>query len=152
MKDSQRENTIDELRTALAELESDEGLERFVEGHGLQSLYFNFTWSEPSLDIDIRLPYARVLSGEEEQQADNARIGVVCRLAILLLMAADAGTLLSDGEARLSVWADEDGERYDLVNAAGETLDAGEDWDALVARLKASFPDKEAASLQVIWP
>ena len=152
MKDSRRENTIDELRAALAELESDGGLERFVEGHGLQSLFFSFTWSEPSLDIDIRLPYARVFSGEDAQQLDNARIGVACRLAILLLLAADAETLLSNGEARLFVEADEDGERYYLADAAGETLDAGEDWDALVARLKASFPDDEAASLQVIWP
>jgi hypothetical protein len=36
------EETIEELRAALAELESGEGLLRFVEGHGLQSRVFAF--------------------------------------------------------------------------------------------------------------
>ena len=150
MKDFQREDTIDELRTALAELESDDGLERFVEGHGLQSRIFAFTWSEPSLDIDIRLPYARVLSDEDEQQIDAARVGAALRMAILLLTVAAEGKLLADGEARISVEADEDGARYFIFSPDDETLDSGEDWDALVARLDAALPD--GAAVQIIWP
>ena len=37
MEGTKQEETINELKAALAELESDEGLEMFVEGHGLQS-------------------------------------------------------------------------------------------------------------------
>ena len=150
MKDFQREDTIDELRTALAELESDDGLERFVEGHGLQSRIFAFTWSEPSLDIDIRLPYARVLSDEDEQQIDAARVGAALRMAILLLTVAAEGKLLAEGETGLSVGADEDGARYAIVGPDGEEIDAGEDWNALVARLDAVFPDGD--DVQIIWP
>ena len=42
MESTKQEETINELKAALAELESDEGLEMFVEGHGLQSRYFAF--------------------------------------------------------------------------------------------------------------
>ena len=150
MKDLKREETIEELRAALAELESGEGLERFVEGHGLQSRAFAFTWSEPSLDIDIRLPYARVLSDEEDQALDAARVGAALRMAILLLSVAAEGKLLAEGEARISVSADEDGARYAIVGPDGEEIDAGEDWDPLVARLDAALPDGD--DVQIIWP
>ncbi len=42
--DSQRQNILAELEVALQELESDEGLTRFVAGHGIQSRFFAFEW------------------------------------------------------------------------------------------------------------
>ena len=47
MESTKQEETIDELKAALAELESDEGLEMFVEGHGLQSRYFALIRNAP---------------------------------------------------------------------------------------------------------
>lgn len=145
-----KERTIDELKAAVAELESPDGLERFVEGHGLQSQYFAFEWTSPHLEIDFRLPVARVLSGETAQQLDNARIGAACRLAILLL-AADEGALLADGETMLSVAADDEGERYAIHGRDGEELDAGDEWSGLITRLESTFPDS-AGAMQIIWP
>ena len=81
--------TIEELRAALAELESGEGLSRFVEGHGLQSRVFVFSWESEELSIDFVLPCERVLSDEEERALDALRVGSALRLAILLLSAAD---------------------------------------------------------------
>ena len=67
MENTKQEETINDLKAALAELESDEGLEMFVEGHGLQSRYFAFSWQSGELEIDYNLPYARVLSGDDIQ-------------------------------------------------------------------------------------
>ena len=142
--------TIEELRAALAELESGEGLGRFVEGHGLQSRLFAFSWESEGLTIDFNLPCERVLSDEEDQALDAARVGAALRMAILLLTVAAEGKLLSKGEAALSVAADEDGARYSIVGPDGEEIDAGEDWNALVARLDAVFPDGD--DVQIIWP
>ena len=71
-------------------------------------------------------------------------------MAILLLTAADGGKLLFEGEASLSVAADEDGARYFIVGPDGEEVDAGDGWDALVARLDAALPDGD--EVQIIWP
>ena len=144
------EETIEELRAALAELESGEGLSRFVEGHGLQSRVFAFSWESEGLSIDFELPCERVLSDEEDQALDAARIGAALRMAILLLSVAAEGKLLAEGEARISVAADEDGARYAVVGPDGEEIDAGEDWDPLVARLDAALPDGD--DVQIIWP
>ena len=89
--------TIEELRAALAELESGEGLSRFVEGHGLQSRVFVFSWESEELSIDFVLPCERVLSDEEERALDALRVGSALRLAILLLSAAAEGRLLAEG-------------------------------------------------------
>ena len=62
MESTKQEETINELKAALAELESDDGLEMFVEGHGLQSRYFAFSWQSDELEIDYNLPYARSVS------------------------------------------------------------------------------------------
>ena len=70
-----RAETIAELNAALAELEGGEGLSLFVGGHGFMSRRFEFSWSEPALEIDFRLPYARVLSDEESQKDGDAEIG-----------------------------------------------------------------------------
>ena len=144
------EETIEELRAALAELESGEGLLRFVEGHGLQSRVFAFSWESEGLSIDFELPCERVLSDEEDQALDAARIGAALRMAILLLSVAAEGKLLAEGEARISVSADEDGARYAIVGPDGAEIDAGEDWDPLVARLDAALPDGD--DVQIIWP
>ena len=115
MESTNQEETINELKAALAELESDEGLEMFVEGHGLQSRSFAFSWQSDELEIDYNLPYARVLSDEEEQKLDAARIGAAIRLAILLLATSSSGALLHDGETTLFVTADEAGASYSIV-------------------------------------
>lgn len=145
------DETIEELSSALAELESAEGLGRFVEGHGLQSRFFAFSWESEQLAIEFRLPYARVLSDEAEQDLDAARVGAALRMAILLLTVAAGGELLADGEARLVVEADENGARYYFADANGEAVDSGEDWDPLVARLDAALPDG-GGDVQIIWP
>ena len=142
--------TIEELRAALAELESGEGLGRFVEGHGLQSRFFAFSWESEGLAIEFRLPYARVLAEEDDQNQDAARVGAAIRMAVLLLAVAAEGKLLSEGEARISVEADEDGARYSIAGPDDETIDSGDDWDPLVARLDAALPGGD--DVQVIWP
>ena len=150
---SDPKETIEELKAALAELESEYGLERFVEGHGLQSRVFAFAWSDERLQIDFRLPFARVLSDERTQAEDAARIGMAIRLAILLLAASNDGWLVNDGEARLSVSADETGEHYETQDADGAVIDSGDEWDSLVARLQVALPpDGAEASLSIIWP
>ena len=151
MDEQDREAAIEELRTALGELESENGLERLVEGHGLQSRQFVFRWSEPGLGIEFRLPYARVLSEEDDQRLDAARIGAACRMAVLLLAMMGEGGLLADGEEGLSVHADEAGEGYEVYGADGVEMDSGEDWDPLVARLKAAVPETPSG-IQIIWP
>ena len=142
--------TIEELRAALAELESGEGLSRFVEGHGLQSRVFVFSWESEELSIDFVLPCERVLSDEEERALDALRVGSALRLAILLLSAAAEGRLLAEGEAGLSVSADEDGVRYAVSGPDGGVIDEAEDWDPLVARLDAALPDGD--DVQIFWP
>ena len=142
--------TIEALRAALAELESGEGLSRFVEGHGLQSRVFVFSWESEELSIDFELPCERVLSDEEERALDALRVGSALRLAILLLSAAAEGRLLAEGEAGLSVAADEDGVRYAVSGPDGGVIDEAEDWDPLVARLDAALPDGD--DVQIFWP
>ena len=152
MKDDHRQETIDELKAALAELESGDGLERFVEGHGIQSRFFAFAWSEPALRIDFRLPCARVLSDEETQAEDAAAAGAAIRMAILLLVASAGDKLLADDEASLSVTADEGGWNYETRSPDGEIVDSGDDWEPLVARLKTRLADDADAPVSIIWP
>lgn len=150
MEINTREDAIAELRAALGELKSGEGLSRFVGGHGLMSCLFEFQWNEPALEIDFRLPYARVLAEEESQKEDDAEIGAAIRMAILLLTVAAEGKLLFDGEAALYVSADEDGASYSIKGPNGEMVDAGDDWASLVERLNAVISDD--GDIQVIWP
>ena len=141
--------TIVKLREALAGLEAGEGPAGFVEGHGLQSHAFRFRWSGDALSIDFDLPCGRVLSSEDDQAADDARIGAAIRMAMLLLMAQDEGTLLRDGEESLSISADINGEYYSIRGKDGEIVDSDDDWDPLITRFKA---DTAASDLEVIWP
>ena len=145
-----REGTIAALNAALEELESGEGLSRFVDGHGLMSRRFEFEWLEPKLEIDFRLPYARVLADEESQQNDDAEIGAAIRMAILLLTVDGEKADDIDGMA-LSVWVDESGAGYSIRDAEGEVVDSGDDWSGLVHRLESALPEGEE-SLSVIWP
>ena len=145
-----RKGTIAALNAALEELESGEGLSRFVDGHGLMSRRFEFEWREPKLEIDFRLPYARVLADEESQQDDDAEIGAAIRMAILLLTVDGEKVDDIDGMS-LSVWVDDNGAGYSIRDAEGEVVDSGDDWSGLVHRLESALPEGEE-SLSVIWP
>ena len=151
MESTKQEEAINELKAALAELESDEGLEMFVEGHGLQSRYFAFSWQSEGLEIEYNLPYARVLSDEDAQKLDASRIGAAIRLAILLLATSSSGALLHDGEASLSVTADDTGASYSIVGSDGEVVDSSDEWEPLIARLEADLPNV-GDNVQIIWP
>ena len=145
-----REETIAALNAALAELEGGEGLSLFTGGHGFMSRRFEFGWSEPTLEIDFQLPYARVLSDDESQKDDDAEIGAAIRMAILLLTVEGRPTDGVDGMF-LNVWADETGVGYSIRDANGELVDSGDDWSGLVHRLESALPEGEE-SLSVIWP
>ena len=145
-----REETVGALNAALAELEGGEGLSRFVGGHGLMSRRFEFEWREPTLEIDFRLPYARVLSDEESQKDDDAEVGAAIRMAILLLTVEGRKTGGDDGMS-LSVWVDETGAGYSIRDGQGELVDSGDDWSGLVHRLESALPEGEQ-DLAVIWP
>ena len=151
MESTKQEEAINELKAALAELESDEGLEMFVEGHGLQSRYFAFSWQSEGLEIEYNLPYARVLSDEDAQKLDASRIGAAIRLAILLLATSSSGALLHDGEASLSVTADDTGASYSIFGSDGEVVDSSDEWEPLIARLEADLPNV-GDNVQIIWP
>ena len=145
--ESKRADAAEELRTAFAELESDEGLTRFVGGHGIQSRVFEFEWSEPALEIRFRIPYARVLSDEESQKEDDEEIGAAIRMAILLLtMVGHIGSA-----SRIEVSCNERGTTYAVYSADGELEDSGTDWAPLVKRFEAEFNDAPE-SLSIIWP
>ena len=150
--DDRRVEAMEALHSALGELESGNALADFVEGHGLQSWYFVFSWRSDWLSISFRLPYARVLSGEEEVSFDNARIGAAIRMAMLLLSATSAEAILHDGEAELSVEAGEFGVRYAVSGSDGEEIDSAEDWQPLIARLENDVASAAGDGLQIIWP
>ena len=141
-----REEVVTRLRQVLAELDADEELTAFVEGAGFQSRVFVFQWNDAALSIDLRLPYARVLSSEEAQRQDAVELGVALRMAILLLSVPDSG------ETRISVIADEDGVDYAVFDASGAEADVGEGWETLVARLERVCPAAEAENITVFWP
>ena len=145
-----RTETAEALRSALGELESGNELSGFVEGHGLQSWYFVFSWHSDWLNISFRLPYARILSGEDAMSLDNARIGAAIRMAMLLLASDSGEALLHDGEAALSVEAGESGARYTITGPDGEEIDSADDWQPLISRLENDLPSA-GESLQIIW-
>ena len=145
--EAKRAEAVEELRTAFAELESNEGLMRFVGGHGIQSRVFEFAWSDPALEISFRIPYARVLSDEASQKADDEEIGAAIRMAILLLTAVghmESGT-------RIEVSCDDHGTAYAVYAADGELEDSGADWAPIVKRFEAEFGDV-SEPLSIIWP
>lgn len=140
-------DAIDELRAALAELEAGEGVGRFAGGHGFQSRVFEFQWREPALSIDIRLPYARVLSDEETRASDDAEIGAAIRMSILLLSVCDS---VAPG-SKIAAQCDESGSSYQVFAADGELEDSGGDWTPLVRRLEALL-GHASGDVVAIWP
>lgn len=149
METNTREDVIAELRAALVELEGGAGLSLFVGGHGLMSRRFEFRWSEPTLDINFQLPYARVLADEESQKGDDAEIGAAIRMAILL-MTVESRKFNEEG-LRVGVWATDAGTGYSIWGENGEEVESGDDWSGLVHRLELVLPDDEK-DLTVIWP
>lgn len=145
--EAKRAEAAEELRAAFAELESDEGLTRFIGGHGIQSRVFEFEWSEPALEISFHIPYARVLSDEESQKEDDKEIGAAIRMAILLLTTAGHGGSAS----RIEVSCDDRGTSYAVYAEDGELEDSGTDWSPLVRRLGAEL-DNAPEALSIIWP
>ena len=145
--EAKRAEAAEELRAAFAELESDEGLTRFIGGHGVQSRIFEFEWSEPALEISFHIPYARVLSDEESQKEDDEEIGAAIRMAILLL--TTAGRIGS--ASRIEVSCDDRGTSYAVYAEDGELEDSGTDWSPLVRRLGAEL-DNTPETMSIIWP
>jgi len=145
--ETKRAQALEELRADFAELERGGGLTRFVGGHGIQSQVFEFEWREPSLEISFRLPYARVLSDEEAQQADNEEIGAAIRMAILLLTSSAS---LKD-VSKITVSCDDRSTTYEIYSAGGELEDSGENWTPLVKRFESEFGDA-MEPLSIIWP
>ena len=145
--ETKRAAAIAELRAALTDLESGEGLTRLVGGHGIQSRVFEFAWNEPALEIDFRLPYGRLLSDEESQKNDDAEIGAAIRMAILLLTLAGR----PDAASRIEVACDDRGTTYAVYAADGDLEDSGADWSPLVRRLETVLGG-ETEAVSVIWP
>ena len=145
--ESRRTAATEELRAAFAEIESGAGLTHLVGGHGIQSRVFEFEWSEPSLEINFRLPCERVLSDEESQKADDEEIGAAIRMGILLLTTAGR----ADGESKIEVACSDRGTSYAVYGADGTLEDSGDDWGPLVRRLEAALGDAQDA-VSVIWP
>ena len=145
--DAKRADAAEELRAAFAELESGEGLTRFVGGHGLQSRVFEFEWSEPALGISFRIPYARVLSDEATQKEDDEEIGAAIRMAILLLTLAGR----MESASRIEVSCNDRGTTYAIYAADGELEDSGTDWAPLVKRLETELGDV-SEPVSIIWP
>jgi len=145
--EERRAEAVEELRAAFAEIESGEGLTRLVGGHGIQSRVFEFEWSEPALEISFRIPYARVLSDETAQKADDEEIGAAIRMAMLLL--STVGRL--ESVSRIAVSCDDRGTTYAVYGADGELEDSGSDWGPLVKRFETELGDA-SESLSIIWP
>ena len=144
---------VEQLRTAIRELESGEGLTALMGGHGFQSRTFEFSWTTPTLAISYAMPYGRVLDNDETQQEDDANIGAACRLAILLIEADAAGALLSEGETAMSVSFDRfTGAHYHTTDADGKIVDSGGDWSGLVARFEHAFHSNGTDAMSIIWP
>lgn len=138
-----RNRAFNALRADLDGIAAGEGPSRFAAGHGLQSRVFRFEWREPSLEIDFALPFARLLSDAESQREDDAELCASIRMALLLLAAAEAGSLLEDGESRLRV--SHDGRRavWSALGPDGAPVCRNGDWDTLIARLEAVLPRDE---------
>ena len=145
--EAMRAEAVEELSAAFAELESGEGLTRFVGGHGIQSRVFEFEWREASLEISFRLPYGRVLLGEEAQKEGDEEIGAAIRMAMLLLTTAGQ----REQSSRIVVSCNDHGTAYAIYGADGELEDSDTDWASLVKRLEAELGDA-SEPLSIIWP
>jgi hypothetical protein len=149
-----KDEAIARLKTAIRELETGEGLTDLTGGHGIQSRTFEFSWTTPTLDISLSMPYARVLSGDDTLREDDASIGAACRLAILLIEADAAKTLLAEGEVSMTVAYDKlGGPSYQSAALDGTLVDSDSDWSPLVARLERALQSSTSPdALSIIWP
>ena len=144
--DNDRATATAELSATLAALEDGGPPAPFLGGHGIQSLFFEFAWSDPALEIDFRLPWGLALDEEESRRARDAEVGAAIRLAILLLQAPAA----EDG-GRITVAADSRGVSYAVFAPDGSLEDAGDDWEPLVRRLETVLASSAPAAT-VFWP
>ncbi len=148
-----KDDAVNQLKTAIRELESGDGLSALTGGHGFQSRTFEFFWTSPTLVISFVMPYGRVLEDEETQQEDEANIGAACRLAILLIESDAAGSLLAEGENAMNVsFSRLTGAQYYTTAADGEIVDSGGDWSGLVTRFERVFQSNDQDALNIIWP
>ena len=146
MGSEERTAAIAALKVALEELDTEDGLTSFIEGHGIQSLFFVWRWSDERRRIDFRLPYARVLETDEEQKEDNEEIAAAIKMAMLLLSLGD--TI----EERIEIECDEDGTRYSVWTTDGELVDSGDDWRTLLNRIEMVLPSDAETNITIIWP
>ena len=105
-----RRSAIAQLRATMAEVEA---------GNPAKGLCFE--WHDDALDIDIDL-----------DAADDTKIDEACRMAILLLSAAENGTLLANDEAKVSITSNRSGTSYATFGNDGSPIAAGESWRDLV--------------------
>ena len=112
----------------------------------LMSRMFEFSRGEPTLEIDFRLPYARVLMDEESQKADEAENSMA-----ILLLTAEGQKSESPEKLGLNVWSNEEGTGYAPHDEEGNDIDSADDWTGLVHRLDAALPHKDETPT-IIWP
>lgn len=160
----QIDDAIKAIRAALAALEAGErpcdeaGVDEDASwrlacgGHGLNNQAIVFSWRGPQLVIDYRLPWDRAFVSEDTREDDAVSIRAALCMAILILSDHAAGHLLAEGEAKLFVKADEEGDSYRIENEAGETMDDSSDWRALVARLETIEKSANDDLVQIIRP
>lgn len=151
-RDEQRAAILQELQDALDMLNTGEMPPAFVDGHGVQSLVFRFSWSDESLQIDIQLPCSRLLSGEELQETQKDDVGAALRMAILVLKADANEKLLREGEKSIRITCTENGLAYMVLDEEGQVLEEEDDWTLLAARLETSFEEEGEESLVIFWP
>ena len=148
-----KDEAVNQLKTAIRELESGDGLTALTGGHGLQSRTFEFSWSTPTLAISFTMPYDRILDDDESRQADNDNICAACRLAILLIESDAVGSLLAEGENAMSVSFDRlVGAHYQTTNTDREIVDSGDEWNGLVTRLARTMQSDGQDAVSIIWP
>lgn len=105
-----RSSAIAQLRATMAEIKA---------GNLAKGLCFE--WHDNALDIDIDL-----------DAANETKIDEACRMAILLLSAAENGTLLAKDEAKVSITSNRSGTSFATFGNNGLPIAAGENWRDLV--------------------
>ena len=118
---SEEESTISaiaKLRETMVEAEA---------GNSKTGLQFN--WRNAILELVINV-----------SDADCRRIAEACRTSMLLISAAEDGTLLAEDESRVQATCDDSGASFVIFDENGAPLVMGENWDDLVARLPREFP------------
>ena len=110
---------IAKLREAMVEAEA-----------GTRSTGLKFNWRDATLELVINV-----------SDADCRRIAEACRTSILLISAAEDGTLLAEDESRVMATCDDHGSSFVIFGETGLPLVIGENWNDLVTRLPREFPE-----------